>query len=101
MLLADVLEKFINTCLEYYRLDPCHYFISTELSWNGMFKMTGIELELISDIDMHLFIKKGIRGGISYIAKKHSKASNKYMQSNYFNEPSKFIAYLDTNNLYG
>ena len=101
LLLADVLEKFINRCLEYYRLDPCHYFSSTGLSWDAMFKMTGIELELISDIDIHLFIKKGIRGGISYIAKKHSKASNKYMQSNYSNEPSKFIAYLDTNNLYG
>ena len=44
-----------------------------------MLKMTGIELELISDIDMHLFIKKGMRGGISYIVKKFSKANNKCM----------------------
>ena len=42
-----------------------------------MLKMTGIELELISVIDMHLFIEKGMRGGISYIAKRHSKANNK------------------------
>ena len=44
-------------------------------------KKTGIELDLIHDIDMHLFIEKGVRGGISYIAKRHSKANNKYMKS--------------------
>ena len=43
--------------------------------------MTGVKLDLISDIDMHLFIEKGMRGGISYIAKRYSKANNKYMKS--------------------
>ena len=38
-----------------------------------MLKMTGVELKLISDINMHLFIEKGIRGGISYICKRHGK----------------------------
>ena len=70
LLLADVFEKFINTCLEYYGLDSCHYFNSTGLSWDVMLKMTTIELELISDIDMYLLIEKGLRGGISYIAKR-------------------------------
>ena len=56
LLLADMFEKFINTCLDYYGLDPCHYFNSPGLSWNAMLKMTGIELDLISDIDMLLFI---------------------------------------------
>ena len=55
LLLADVFEKFINTRLEYYGLNPCQYFSSPGLSWDAMLKMTGIELELISDIDMHLF----------------------------------------------
>ena len=26
LLLSDVFEKFIDTCLKYYELDPCHYF---------------------------------------------------------------------------
>ena len=53
LLLADIFEKLINTCLGYYRLDPCHYFSSPGLSWDSMLKMTEIELDLISDIDMH------------------------------------------------
>ena len=77
--MADLFEKFINTCLKYYGLDPCHYFSRLGLSWDAMLKMTGIELKLISDIDMHLFIEKGMRVGISYIAKRYSKANNKYM----------------------
>ena len=50
LLLCDVFEKFINTCLNYYGLDPCYYFSSPELSWDAMLKMTKIELEHISDI---------------------------------------------------
>ena len=60
LFLADVFEKFINTCLDYYGLNPCHYFSSPGLSWDDMLKMTGIELDLISDIDMLLFIEKGM-----------------------------------------
>ena len=79
LLLADVFEKFISTCLYYYGLGLCHYFSSSGLSWDAMLKMNGIELDLISDIDMHLFIEKRMRGGISYIAKRYSKANNKYI----------------------
>ena len=66
-LLADVFEKFIGTCLKYYGLDPCHYFSSPGLSWDAMLKMTDVKLEEIADIDKYVFIKKGLRGGISYI----------------------------------
>ena len=45
LLLADVFEKFIGTCLKYYGLDPCHYFSSPGLSWDAMLKMTGVKLE--------------------------------------------------------
>ena len=68
LLLADVFERFINTCSDYYGLDPCHYFSSPRSSWDAMLKMTGIELGLISVIDMHLFIEEGMIVGISYIS---------------------------------
>ena len=101
LLLADVFGRFIGICLEYYGLDLCHYFSSPGLSWDAMLKMTEIELKLSSDIDMYLFIEKGMRGGISYIANRNSKANNKYMQSYDDKKPSKYITYLDANNLYG
>ena len=66
-----------------------------------MLKMTGVKLEKISDIDQYLFIEKGTRGGISYMAKRYTKANNKYMCDYDSNKPSKFITYLDKNNLYG
>ena len=81
LLLADAFEKFINTCLEFYGLDSCHYFSSPGLSWDAMLKMTKIELEIISDIDKYLSVKKETRGGISYMVKRYSKANNKYMKS--------------------
>ena len=98
LLLADVFEKFINMCLQHYGLDPCHYFSSSGLSCDAMLKMTEIELELISNIDMYVFVEKGMREGISYIAKRSNKASNKYMKYYDDSKPSKYIRYLDTNN---
>ena len=101
LLLADVFERFIGTCLKFYGLDPCHYFSSPGLSWDAMLKMTGIKLEKISDIDMYYFIEKGTRGGVSYIAQKYAKANNKYMNDYDQEKLSTFITYLDKNNLYG
>ena len=101
LLLADVFENFRKTCLEYYKLDPCHYFTSPGLSWDAMLKMTDIKLELMTDIDKFQFIEKGMRGGISYIANRYGKANNKYMKEYDEKAPSKYIMYLDANNLYG
>ena len=101
LLLVDVFENFRKTCLEYYKLDPCHYFTSPGLSWDAMLKMTDIKLELMTDVDMFQFIEKGMRGGISYIANRYGEANNKYMKDYDKNKPSKYIMYLDANNLYG
>ena len=101
LLLADVFEKFIDTSLKFYKIDRCYYFNSPGLSWNAMLKMTGVRLEKILDIEMYLFIEKGLRGGTSYIAKRYSQANNKYLKDHVPTKPSKFIWYLDMNNLYG
>ena len=101
LLSADVSKKFIATCLKFYGLDPCHYFSSPGLSWDALLKMTDVKLEKISDTDKYLFIEKGLRGGISYIAKRYAKGNNKYMNDYDPKKPSTFTSYLDMNNLYG
>ena len=101
LLLTDVSENFRKTCMQYYKLDPCHYFTSLGLSWDAMLKMSNIKLELMTDIDMFQFIKKGMRVGVSYIANRYGNANNKYMKEYDEKAPSKYIMYLDANNLYG
>ena len=92
LFLADVFEKFFN---------PCHYSSSPGLSWDAMLKMTSVKLEKISDIDKYLFIEKGLRGRIPYIAKRYVKANNKYMNDYDPKKLSAFITDLDMNNFYG
>ena len=101
LLLTDVFENFRKACQQYYELDPAHYFTTPGLSWDAMLKRTETKLELMSDVDMFLFIEKGMRGGISYIANRYGKANNKYMQKYNPEEATKYIMYLDANNLYG
>jgi len=101
LLLADVFENFRTMCKEYYGLDCAHYISAPGLSWDALLKMTDISLELISDVDQHLFIEKGLRGGISVIAHRKGEANNKYLKNYDENKETKYINLLDANNLYG
>ena len=94
-------EIFRKTCLGQYGLDPGHYYISPGLSWDALLKKTGVELELLTDYDQHLFIEKGMRGGISMVPKRHAKANNPLVEGCDPEMPSSHIQYLDVNNLYG
>ena len=101
LILADVFQNFRDVCIEHYGLDLAWYFTSPGLAWDAALKRTKISLELLSDYDMILMIKKGIRGGISMISNRYGTSNNKYMDSFDSSKESTYIQYLDANNLYG
>ena len=63
--------------------------------------MTSAKLRLLGDIDIHLFIEKGMRGGVSYVARRYCKANNKYVKDYDMDKENTFIPYWDVSNLYG
>ena len=64
LLLADVFENFRNMYLEIYELDPTYFVATPWLAWQACLTRTEVKLELITDYDMLLIIRKGIRSGI-------------------------------------
>ena len=91
LLLADIFENFRSIFMKHHGLDPAWYFGAPGLSCDATLKITKL-----------LMIESGIRGGIATISHRHAKANNEYMETEFDPaEKSKFISYLDANNLYG
>ena len=101
LLLADVFENFRSMCIKVYEIDLAHFLSAPGLAWQACLKETGVELELLTDVDMLLMVEKAIRGGICDTIHRYAKANNKYMKNYDKNEESLFLEYLDANNLYG
>ena len=81
ILLADIFENFRDVCLKHYKLDPAWYYTSPGLSWDALLKKTELKLDLLSDVNMILFIEAGMRGGVRMISNRYGKANNKYMEN--------------------
>lgn len=102
LLLADIFENFRDNCIKLYELDPAHYYTLPGYSWDCMLKHTKVAIELLTDIDMLLFVERGLRGGISQCSNRYSEANNQYMGTDFdVSKPTKYLMYFDVNNLYG
>ena len=87
-------------CIKVYELDPAHFLSAPGSAWQACLKKTGVELELLTDVDMLLMVEKGIRGGICHAILRHAKANNKYMKDYNKDEKESFLQYDDANNLW-
>ena len=105
MLLSDVFENYRDLDLKTYNVDPAWYLTAPSFSLDVALKKYGEKIELFNNTkeqeNMYNFIEKGIRGGISNISHRHSIANNKYTKNYDPTKESKYIVYLDANNLYG
>ncbi|RLU21131.1 hypothetical protein DMN91_005504 [Ooceraea biroi] len=93
LLLADVFENFRDTCIRSYGLDPAHYYTLPGYTWDAMLLYTGIEFELLTDVDMVRFVEHGVRGGLSQCSHRYARANNRYAPSYYPSEPSSYLMY--------
>ena len=102
LLPADVIENFRQVLIENYHLDPTWFLTAPSFFWSTMLKMTGVELQLISEENMEMFrfFERQIRGGVSTVFHRFSQANNKFQEDFDSTKPSKFIVYLDANSLY-
>ena len=102
LLLTDVFENFRDLCMEYYGLDPAHYYTLPNFAWEAMLLKTGVEIEQLHDKEMYEMVEQGMRGGMCQVSHKLAEANNKYMDEAFDeSKPSSYINYLDANNLYG
>jgi hypothetical protein len=88
--------------MTYYKLDPANYLTAPGLAWGAMLPMTGIKLDLITDLSMLDMIEKMKRGGVCFVgSKRHVKANNKFLQHFDPKNHSNYILHVDANNLFG
>ena len=100
-LLADIFEQFRRMCMKNYELDPAHFYTAPGLAWDAALKFTKVKLVTLHDVEMHQFIEKGMRGGISMISTRYARANNPYLEDHDSEKPTSYNIYTDANNLYG
>jgi hypothetical protein len=97
-----VFERFRSVSIKSFQLDPAQYYTMAGMCWSACLKMTDVELELLTDIEQHQMIEKGIRGGVSMMTMRYAEANNPYIEESYDPaKPNVYLGYFDMNNLYG
>ena len=76
-LIADVFEKFRDTCIEIYGLDLSHFLSAPGLAWQACLKKANVNLELLEVVDMLLMIEAGIGGGMCQSTHRYARANNR------------------------
>ena len=118
LLLADVFQAFLDTCLKNYGLDPAHFYTAPGLAWQALLKTAAeycehekrrkecelcpdeFRLELLTNLDMLLMVEKDIRGAVTQAVKRYARANNKYMKDLFNHDKLNiYLQYVDANNI--
>jgi len=92
ILLAEIFQAFRKKMYAFSGLDPAHYISLPAYGYDSMLLVTGVEIELPTDINMIHFLEMGKRGGVSFI-------NTRYLSTDINSEGE--VVYQDRNNLYG
>ena len=76
LLLAEIVMDFRDTMWTNFNLDMTKYLSLPHMSLDIMLKMTGVEIDLISDQEMSDVFQKNIRGGHSFVNTRYSRAND-------------------------
>ena len=83
-------------------MDPAHFITAPGLSWTACLKLTKVQLELLRDPDMVMFIDMTMNGGVSVVLFPFARANHAEFGDKYSSKlPFNWILYVDANNLYG
>ena len=79
-----------------------HYYTTPALAWDTALRISRVDLQRITDVDIYYFVENNIRGGISKISTRHAQANSSSFPDTYDSSlPNQNLLYLDANNLYG
>ena len=98
-LLSIIFEKFIDSSMLDFGIDPSHSYTAAGFFWEAMLKFTGVKLELLTDPQLYKFFERSIRAGVSMGSCRLAKA-NKYMKNYDETKENSYIVDLDANGLY-
>lgn len=99
--LADVFEAYRDLSIIGYGLDPAAFIGTPSFGFSAMLKMTGVQLELLDDVDMYTMLERGKHGGVSMAATRYAKANNPLVECYDPEKKESYIWFGDANNLYG
>ncbi|CAG8764398.1 6760_t:CDS:1, partial [Racocetra persica] len=76
LLLADVFMNYTIMCLKDIGLDPSYYVSVPGMFNDSLYKSSGVELKLMTDMDEYLIVENGIHGGMTMASYQYAKANN-------------------------
>ena len=101
LLLAEIMTVYRKIIQDHFEMDVNHFLGIPSLAFNLMLKLSKVKLELISNPDINRFFRESIRGGMSFITKRHAKSDYFDSDIRNYKKRTTHIRYIDGNNLYG